>query len=167
MKRLLPVAAVVVLAGMASLSAQTPSFRADGPLPVSAASYPFGAADHTRSPSDLRKVGYVEEEFLFSGLANVYDWPAPGPAVVRTANAPYTTRVLVRRPADRTKFSGTIVVETIFAWPGMGRLTFEAVGRRDYTMIMATTLMFSVLTMVSNLLTDVLYVTLDPRIRLD
>ena len=45
-------------------------------------------------------------------------------------------------------------------------LTYEAVGRRDYTMIMATTLMFSVLTMLSNLIADVLYATLDPRIRL-
>ena len=61
---------------------------------------------------------------------------------------------------------GAFIIETIFAWPGMGRLTFEAVGRRDYTMIMATTLMFSVLTMVSNLMADVLYVVLDPRIRL-
>lgn len=62
---------------------------------------------------------------------------------------------------------GAIIIETIFAWPGMGRLTFEAIGRRDYTMIMATTLMFAVLTMLSNLLTDVAYVRLDPRIRLD
>jgi peptide/nickel transport system permease protein len=62
---------------------------------------------------------------------------------------------------------GAIIIETIFAWPGMGRLTFEAIGRRDYTMIMATTLMFAVLTMLSNLLTDVAYVLLDPRIRLD
>ena len=62
---------------------------------------------------------------------------------------------------------GAVIIETIFAWPGMGRLTFEAIGRRDYTMIMATTLMFAVLTMLSNLLTDVAYVTLDPRIRLE
>lgn len=62
---------------------------------------------------------------------------------------------------------GALFIETIFAWPGMGRLTYEAVGRRDYTMIMATTLMFSVLTMLSNLIADVLYATLDPRIRLD
>ncbi len=60
-----------------------------------------------------------------------------------------------------------VIIETIFAWPGMGRLTFEAVGRRDYTMIMATTLMFSVLTMLSNLIADVLYAVLDPRIRLE
>ncbi len=62
---------------------------------------------------------------------------------------------------------GAVIIETIFAWPGMGRLTFEAVGRRDYTMIMATTLMFAALTMISNLLADVLYVMLDPRIRLE
>ena len=62
---------------------------------------------------------------------------------------------------------GAIIIETIFAWPGMGRLTFEAIGRRDYTMIMATTLMFAMLTMLSNLLTDIAYVRLDPRIRLD
>ena len=40
-----------------------------------------------------------QASFLVSGKANVYDWPAPGPAVVRTAGAPYTTRILVRRPA--------------------------------------------------------------------
>lgn len=64
-------------------------------------------------------------------------------------------------------FGGALFIETIFAWPGMGRLTYEAVGRRDYTMIMATTLMFSVLTIVSNLVADVLYAVLNPRIRLE
>ena len=108
---------ILLLAGLfpfsASLSAQTPDFRAEGPLAATAASYPFGAADHTRTPSNLKAVGYVEEEFLFSGVANVYDWPAPGPAVVRTAGAPYTTRILIRRPADRARFSGTVVVEML------------------------------------------------------
>jgi peptide/nickel transport system permease protein len=64
-------------------------------------------------------------------------------------------------------FGGALFIERIFGWPGMGLLTFEAVGRRDYTMIMATTLMFSFLTIVSNLIADVLYATLDPRIRLE
>ncbi len=84
-----------------------------GPLPVSATSYPFGAADHEMVPESLRASGYVEEEFLVSGTANVYTWPAPGPAVVRTPNAPYTTRVLVRRPANRAHFSGNVVVEML------------------------------------------------------
>jgi hypothetical protein len=80
-------------------------------IPVTASSYPFGAADHTRVPEELSEVGYVEEEFLISGTANVYDWPAPGAAVVRTPNVPYTTRLLIRRPANRSKFSGTVAVE--------------------------------------------------------
>jgi hypothetical protein len=88
-------------------------FVAQGPLPVSAASYPFGGAGQTQVPTDLARDGYVEEEFLFSGTANIYDWPQAGPAVVRTVNAPYTTRVLVRRPADRARFSGTVIVEML------------------------------------------------------
>jgi hypothetical protein len=83
------------------------------PLPVTADSYPFGAADHVRVPEDLSRSGYVEEEFLVSGTANVYDWPQAGPAVVRTANAPYTTRILIRRPIQRAKFSGTVAVEML------------------------------------------------------
>lgn len=86
-----------------------------GPLVTNATSYPFGAADHTLVPEDLKARGYVEEEFLVSGKANIYDWPAPGPAVVRTADAPYTTRVLVRRPADGKKFSGNVIVELLNA----------------------------------------------------
>src|SRR5215212_8998278 len=73
-----------------------PPVRVVGPLPVSADAYPFGAANHTLVPVDLKKVGYVEEEFLVSGVANVYDWTSVGPARVRTENAPYTTRVLIR-----------------------------------------------------------------------
>lgn len=84
-----------------------------GPLPVSEDSYPFGAADHTLIPEDLSQVGYLEEEYLVSGTANVYSWPAPGPAIVRTPNAPYTTRMLVRRPANKARFSGNVIVEIL------------------------------------------------------
>ena len=80
----------------------------EGPLPVTAESYPFGAAAHQRAPEDLSQTGYVEEEFLVSGRANVYDWSETGPGVVRTPDAPYTTRVLVRRPQRRsTKVSSS------------------------------------------------------------
>ena len=96
-----------------STASATPVPQVTGPLPVTAGSYPFGAADHQQVPQDLRKVGYVEEEFLASGQANVYTWPAPGPAVVRTPNAPYTTRYLVRRPAKASHFSGNVVVEIL------------------------------------------------------
>jgi len=87
--------------------------RITGPIKVTATSYPFGAADHTLVPENLRAIGYVEEEYFVSGLANIYTWPAPGPAVVRTPNAPYTTRILVRRPAKAADFSGNVVVEPL------------------------------------------------------
>jgi hypothetical protein len=103
--------AVLMTAGPAS--ARTPIPQVTGPLPVSASSYPFGAADHQLVPEDLGANGYVEEEYLVGGKANVYDWPAPGAAVVRTADAPYTTRVLIRRPADRARFSGNVIVEML------------------------------------------------------
>ncbi len=45
-----------------------PPVRVVGPLPVSADTYPFGAANHTRVPEDLKEVGYVEEEFFVSGV---------------------------------------------------------------------------------------------------
>lgn len=96
-----------------SAAGTTPVPNVVGPLAVTADSYPFGAADHQLVPQDLRRDGYVEEEYLVSGTANVYTWPAPGPAVVRTANAPYTTRVLVRRPTQRARFSGNVIVEML------------------------------------------------------
>jgi hypothetical protein len=106
-------ALVALLLTAGAADANTPIPRVTGPLPVTAGSYPFGAADHQLVPQDLSRRGYVEEEYLVSGKANVYEWPAPGPAVVRTPDAPYTTRVLVRRPAKRTRFSGNVVVEML------------------------------------------------------
>src|SRR6476620_1442861 len=62
-------------------------------------------------------------------------------------------------------FGGSILIEAVFSWPGMGQLTLEAVGRRDYTMVQATTILFAVLTMFGNLIADLLYGLIDPRVR--
>ncbi|MGP4033376.1 alpha/beta hydrolase domain-containing protein [Pseudarthrobacter sp. 1C304] len=91
----------------------TPIPTVQGPLASTAESYPFGAANHQEVPQDLSKLGYVEEEYLVSGTSNVYTWPAAGPAQIRTPDAPYTTRVLVRKPAKGQKFSGNVVVEML------------------------------------------------------
>jgi peptide/nickel transport system permease protein len=64
-------------------------------------------------------------------------------------------------------FGGAVLIENIFAWNGMGRLTFDAAQAKDYTLIMGTTLMFAVLTLIANLIADVMYAVLDPRIRYD
>jgi peptide/nickel transport system permease protein len=61
--------------------------------------------------------------------------------------------------------SGAIVTETVFSWPGMGRLYFEGVSNRDYFLLMGLTLIGSVLVVVMNLVADVIYAWADPRIR--
>jgi peptide/nickel transport system permease protein len=60
--------------------------------------------------------------------------------------------------------SGAVILEQIFSWPGMGRLYFESIGHRDYNVIMGLTLMFSVLTLAGQLLADILYAVVDPRV---
>lgn len=62
---------------------------------------------------------------------------------------------------------GTIIVETIFAWPGIGRLAVNAIWRRDYPVIMGTVLVFSASFVLVNLLVDIMYTFIDPRIRYD
>lgn len=61
--------------------------------------------------------------------------------------------------------SGATVVETVFSYPGVGRLIFEAVLSRDYPVIQAAFLMITVLVILANILTDAIYPLLDPRIR--
>jgi len=61
--------------------------------------------------------------------------------------------------------SGTLVVEVVFAWPGMGRLTYDAIQAGDAPVVLATTLLASILVIVGNLLADVGMAVLDPRIR--
>jgi hypothetical protein len=84
-----------------------------GPVPVTADSYPFLSISQVLQPLDLKKAGYVEEEFIVSGVANVYDWAADGSLTVKTPNAPYATRILVRRPSDPARFSGHAIVELL------------------------------------------------------
>jgi peptide/nickel transport system permease protein len=60
---------------------------------------------------------------------------------------------------------GSIIIETIFSWPGMGSLAIDAVNSRDYNTLMSLTLVGAVMVLVTNLLTDVAYAYVDPRIR--
>ena len=60
---------------------------------------------------------------------------------------------------------GAIQVETVFSWPGMGELTYQAVSRRDYAVLEACFLVFAVTVIMANFLSDLLYLWLDPRVR--
>ena len=65
-----------------------------------------------------------------------------------------------------TILGGVIVVEVVFAWPGLGRLVFNSVAARDYPVIQGAVLLMAVLFLVINLVVDLLYAVVDPRIRL-
>ncbi|MDX1576876.1 MAG: ABC transporter permease [Gemmatimonadota bacterium] len=62
-------------------------------------------------------------------------------------------------------FGGAVVVEVIFAWPGMGRLMYDAIGARDYPLVMAGSFLFAALVIAANLVADLLYAVIDPRVR--
>jgi peptide/nickel transport system permease protein len=62
-------------------------------------------------------------------------------------------------------FSGAVFVETIFAWPGMGRLYYQAALQRDYPVLLAILIIGAGFILISNLIADILYAVLDPRIR--
>jgi ABC-type dipeptide/oligopeptide/nickel transport system permease component len=80
----------------------------------------------------------------------------------RNAMLPVTTNIALEIPF---LVSGAIVTETIFSWPGIGRLFIESVGERDYYVLMGLIIMTSFAILIANLLADVVYAIIDPRIR--
>jgi peptide/nickel transport system permease protein len=63
--------------------------------------------------------------------------------------------------------AGAVITETIFSWPGIGQLTIEAIQKRDYPVVQACVLLISLVYVTVNLLTDLAYAFLDPRVRLE
>lgn len=82
--------------------------------------------------------------------------------VLRNALIPVTTVVGLQVGA---LLGGAVVVENVFAWPGLGTLMVESVGNRDYAVVQAATLTIAAIIVLLNLATDLLYAQLDPRIR--
>ncbi|SCF21827.1 ABC transporter permease [Micromonospora mirobrigensis] len=81
--------------------------------------------------------------------------------VLRNALIPVITVVAVQLAS---LLGGVIVVEVLFAWPGIGRLTYDAVQARDYPVLQGAVLLVAALFLLMNLLVDILYARLDPRI---
>ena len=82
---------------------------------------------------------------------------------LRNALIPFVTIVVFTLPGI---IGGAIITETIFSWPGMGRLYFLALGDSDYPVAMAIFFLIAILTVIATLLRDILYTLVDPRIRL-
>lgn len=83
---------------------------------------------------------------------------------LRNALLPLVTLIALDLP---TVFGGAVFIETIFAWPGMGRLFWDAARGRDYPILLAVMMIYAALTLLFNLIADIVYGFLDPRIRYD
>ena len=82
---------------------------------------------------------------------------------LRNSLIPVLTYVAANLPQQ---LAGAVVIEQVFAWPGMGQLAVSSVGRHDYSVIIGFALIIAVLVLISSLLADVLYTLVDPRVRL-
>ena len=82
--------------------------------------------------------------------------------ILRNALIPIVTRVGL---SVAWLFSGALIVETVFRWPGLGVLMLQGVMTRDYPLILGMNLFISVTVLLSNLITDIAYAFIDPRIR--
>ncbi len=94
------------------------------------------------------------------GLPNGQVW------FVHTFRNALIPMMTVLGPAIVGVLGGAVVVETIFAWPGMGRLTVSAAFQQDYPLVLGAGMFFAVLTILGNLLSDIFYGLVDPRVRL-
>jgi len=82
--------------------------------------------------------------------------------VTRNAIAPVVTFLAIRFAFS---FGGAVIIETVFSYPGLGRLVFEAVSGRDFPVMQASFLVFTAAVLIANLIADLLYPILDPRTR--
>ena len=80
---------------------------------------------------------------------------------LRNALIPMVTVIGLQLPRI---LSGAVIIEQIFAWPGLGLLAYDAIGRRDYPVILGVTMITGAAVMIVNVLVDVVYVLIDPRV---
>ena len=105
----------------------------------------------------------MEQEFVMTARAKGLAEPRVLVShVLRNALLPVVTVIGYR---IGFLLSGTVVIETVFAWPGVGRLLFHSIGQRDYVVVQAVVTVGAVVVVVANLITDIVYAYVDPRIR--
>jgi peptide/nickel transport system permease protein len=130
-------------------------------LPVAALTIPQLAGWVVYIRSSMLEV--IQQDFVRTANAKgLHRWAVLLNHAFRNALLPLITLVGLGIPE---LLGGALIVENVFAYPGMGRLTINAVQESDFPLVMGTTLIFAVLVILGNLLADVLYVVFDPRIR--
>jgi oligopeptide transport system permease protein len=99
--------------------------------------------------------------------ARAYGLPARSVIVTHTLRASVLPVVSYLGPAAAALVTGSIVVETIFGIPGIGRFFVQSALNRDYTLVMGTVVVIAIFVVLFNLLVDLAYAWLDPRVRYD
>ena len=130
-------------------------------LPSIALAMPFAAVIARLTRSGTAEV--VSEPFVLAirakGLA---EWRVLYLHVVRNCLIPVVTVVGLQIGA---LIGGAVVVESVFSWPGVGRLLVDAITNRDYSIVQAATIVIAIIVVTLNIATDLIYALLDPRIR--
>jgi peptide/nickel transport system permease protein len=154
------------LFGMADLPPDAPLFAriADvarhAILPVTCQTYVSLAYDSRFIKATMEEA--VRQDYIRTARAKgAGPWRVLFRHAFRNTLIPLVTLLGLSLPA---LVGGSVIIEQIFTWPGMGRLFFESIRERDYPTIMGLTLMFSVLTLLGQLLADLLYCLVDPRV---
>jgi peptide/nickel transport system permease protein len=82
---------------------------------------------------------------------------------LRNALLPFVTMFGLMLPG---MIGGSVIIESIFSWPGIGRMAYEAILARDYPIILSINFISAVLVLIGTFISDILYMVVDPRIRL-
>ncbi len=107
----------------------------------------------------------VDQDYMRTARAKgLREWVVLRRHGLRNAVLPLITLGGLQLP---TLFGGALVTETVFTWPGMGRLFVDSLGYRDYPVLLGIMMVTAFLVILGNLLADLLYAVVDPRIRLD
>jgi len=109
---------------------------------------------------DILKMDYVD----FAKSKGLDDKVIKNRHIIRNAMIPYVTLIAMRAAY---MLGGSIIIETVFALPGVGALMIESIYGRDYTVIQGVVLIFALVVMTINILTDLTYAYLDPRVRFE
>jgi peptide/nickel transport system permease protein len=131
-------------------------------LPVTCYTYGILAYDTRFIRSNMQEV--IRQDYIRTARAKgVHPLKVIAVHGFRNTLIPMVTQLALSLPG---LLAGSVILEQIFTWPGMGRLFFESILNRDYPVIMGLTLIFSLLTLFGQLLADVLYSLVDPRVSL-
>jgi peptide/nickel transport system permease protein len=124
--------------------------------------YTYGSLAYETRFIKANMAEVVRQDYIRTARAKgVSEWMILWKHGFRNTLIPFVTLIGLTFP---TLLSGSVILEQIFNWPGMGQLLFNAFTARDYPLIMGVLLMFSVMTLLGQLLADLLYAWADPRI---